>query len=137
MITDLCDERTPAAASALSRPGKVKPPNPRAPILRKLRRGERGGAGGGARGGGLRGGPAVAPFQANAHLERILVEPIDGLERLVLVAGLDVHFLGIGSRIEREGPLLGLALLRERQVLAVLVELQRGPLRVHVLALRR
>ena len=44
-MTDLCDERTPAAASARSRFGRVRPPRPRAPILRNPRRGRTCGCG--------------------------------------------------------------------------------------------
>src|SRR5262245_25178858 len=37
-MTDLCEARMPADASARSRPGKLRPPSPNAPIRRKLRR---------------------------------------------------------------------------------------------------
>src|SRR5947209_13543136 len=37
-MTDLWDDRIPAAASARRRPWRVRPPSPMAPIRRKLRR---------------------------------------------------------------------------------------------------
>src|SRR5206468_7963851 len=37
-ITDLWEDRTPAAASTRRRPGRVRPPRLKAPIRRKLRR---------------------------------------------------------------------------------------------------
>src|SRR5262245_61656842 len=40
-ITDLCDDRTPADSSARRRRGSVRPPSPKAPIRRKLRRDSR------------------------------------------------------------------------------------------------
>src|SRR5438270_8561672 len=43
-ITDLWDDRMPAAASARRRAGRVRPASPRAPIRRKLRRNRRCGA---------------------------------------------------------------------------------------------
>jgi hypothetical protein len=60
---------------------------------------------------------------------------IDAFKRLVVMRNVDLLRLARG--IELEGPLLGLAVVHENQVLAVLVELQRGPLGIGVLALGR
>src|SRR5262249_38732353 len=60
-----------------------------------------------------------------AEFQRVLLNRVDSFQLLVLV-GRDVDFLGLAGRVERERSLLGLIALRERDVLAVLVELQGG-----------
>src|SRR5262249_28725032 len=55
-MTDLWDDRIPAAASARRRPGRGRPPRLRAPIRRELRRERGGGAAGGGEGRGRGGG---------------------------------------------------------------------------------
>src|SRR5262245_5514740 len=53
-MADLWDDRTPAAASARSSPGRERPPSPSAPIGRNARR-DGGGGGEAGRGGGMGG----------------------------------------------------------------------------------